>query len=81
MSSTDASAICAESGMMAVTGRRLYTSQVQEGGFEFMNMPISATYHPRYHTTISILCAKRGKQQKECTTFKQKVEESHISLH
>ena len=41
----DASAICAEAGMMAGPDRGLYnTSQVQ-GGFKFMNMPISAAYH------------------------------------
>jgi hypothetical protein len=53
----------------------------KSGWFEFMNMPISAAYHPKYHTTIPILCAKQGNQQNECTNFKFKVEEaSHISL-
>jgi hypothetical protein len=62
---------------MAVTEAMLHKS----GWFEFMNMPISAAYHPKYHTTIPILCAKQGKQQNECTNFKFKVEEAaHISL-
>ena len=27
----------------------------KSGWFEFMNMPISAAYHPKYHTTIFVV--------------------------
>lgn len=50
--------------MMAVM--EWYTSQVVCLNYEYTGIS-STIYHLRYHTAIPILCAKQGKQQKECT--------------